>query len=201
MESNTNQNLLNQVEKISFEATKCKLDFKKLIEIQDDIKEVSEFLGLTYDQAILFACLVELSLQKTVTLEHLARHLRCSIIKIINLINEIEELERKKYIQKCLKSDSKKYSYNDIGYTVPHNVIESLRIADKSKLNSTIRFALPKFLEQITSMIGGRAENSMSTQTLLEQVDFMITINRRHQFVQFVKLVHNLLIFNCIINL
>ena len=143
--------------------------------------------------------MVELSLQKTVTLEHLAGHLKSSIIKIINLINEIEELERKKYIQKCQKSDSNKYSYNDIGYTVPHNVIESLRTVDKSKLNSTIRLPLPKFLEQITSMIGGRSENSMSTQTLIEQVDFMITINRRQQFVQFVNGNTKLTIDKCVV--
>lgn len=143
--------------------------------------------------------MVELSWQKTVTLEHLAEHLKSSIIKIINVINEIEELERKKYIQKCQKSDSNKYSYNDKGYTVPYNVIESLRTVDKSKLNSTIRLPLPKFLEQITSMIGGRSENSMSTQTLIEQVDFMITINRRHQFVQFVNDNTKLNIDKCVV--
>jgi len=93
--------LLNKIEKISSGATKCGLDFKKLLDGQDDIKEISEFLGITHDQTILFACLVELSLQKTVTLEHLARHFKCSVIKIIILFNEIEELVRKKFIKKC----------------------------------------------------------------------------------------------------
>jgi hypothetical protein len=199
MESDTSQNLLNKIEKISSGATKCGLDFMKLIDVQDDIKELSEFLGISYDQTILFACLVELSLQKTVTLEHLARHLKSSIIKIINLIYEIEELEHKKYIQKCLKSDSKKHSYKDIGYTVPINVIESLRTVDKSKLNSTIRLPLPKFLEEITYMIGGRAENLMPTYTLLDQVEFLITMNRRHQFVQFVNDNTKLTVDKCVV--
>jgi hypothetical protein len=186
MESNTNQNLLIQIEEISFGATKCKLDFTKLKDVKDDIKEVSEFLGITYDQTILFSCLVELSLQKTVTLEHLARHLRCSVLKVINLINEIEVLANMKYVQKRIKSDSKKYSYNDIGFTVPHNVIESLRTMDKSKLITPIHFSLPKFLEQVTDIINVREENAMPTQILLEQVDFMISNNKKHLFIQFI---------------
>ena len=48
-------------------------------------------------------------------------------------------------------------------------------------------------------MIGGRSENSMSTQTLIEQVDFMITINRRHQFVQFVNDNTKLNIDKCVV--
>lgn len=199
MESDTNKNLLNKIEKISSWATKCGLDFMKLIDVEDDIKELSEFLAISYDQTILFACLAELSLQKTVTLEDLARHLKSSIIRIINLIYEIEELEHKKYIQKCLKSDSNKHSYKDIGYTVPINVIESLRTVDKSKLNSTIRLPLPKFLEEITYMIGGRAENLMPTYTLLDQVEFLITMNRRHQFVQFVNDNTKLTIDKCVV--
>ncbi len=199
MESDTNKNLLNKIEKISSWATKCGLDFLELTDVQDDIKELSEFLGISYDQTILFACLAELSLLKTVTFEDLARHLKSSIIRIINLIYEIEELEHKKYIQKCLKSDSNKHSYKDIGYTVPINVIESLRTVDKSKLNSTIRLPLPKFLEEITYMIGGRAENLMPTYTLLDQVEFLITMNRRHQFVQFVNDNTKLTIDKCVV--
>jgi hypothetical protein len=199
MQSNTNKNLLNQIERISLGASKCKLDFKKLKGIQAEIAKVSEFLGITHDQTVLFASLVELSLQKTVTFEFLARHLKCSVLKIINLINEIEVLERKKYIQKCLKSHSKNYSYIDIGYTVPHNVIESLRTMDKSKLSTTILFSLPKFLEQVTDLINGREENSMSTQILLEQVDFMISNNKRHLFVQFVNDKLKLTIDKCVV--
>ena len=199
MESDTSQNLLNKIEKISSGATKCGLDFKKLLDGQDDIKEISEFLGITHDQTILFACLVELSLQKTVTLEHLARHFKCSVIKIIILFNEIEELVRKKFIKKCYKSNSKQYSYNDLGYTVPHNVIESLRTVDKSKLNTAVRFSLPNFLEQVTYMIEGREATSMPTQTLLDQVEFMITVNRRQQFIQFVNDNLKLTIDKCVV--
>ncbi len=44
MESDTNQNLLNNIEKISYGATLCGLDFKKLTDVQVDIKGISNSL-------------------------------------------------------------------------------------------------------------------------------------------------------------
>ncbi len=199
IENPANQNLLAQIEKISYEATICKLDFKKLCDIQADILKVSEFLDISHDQTIIFACLVELSLQKTVTLEHLGRHLRCSVLKVINHIHELDALESKKYIQKYTKNRSKKYSYNDIGYTVHHNVIESLRTMDKTKLKEVIHLSLPNFLEQVSVMINEREENIISTQVLLQQLDFMIENHKKHQFIHFINNNVRLTINKCVV--
>jgi SpoVK/Ycf46/Vps4 family AAA+-type ATPase len=183
----TTENLLTQIEKISSDAAKCNLDFNKLISIQDDINKISEFLEITATQVVLFACLVELSLQKTVTLEFLGKHFRCSILKLINHIHEFDVLESKKYIRKYHRSLGKKYSYNDIGYSVPHNVIESLRTIDKSKLNEVTILTLPNFLEQISRLINEREENIISTKFLLLQVDFMVEIHRKDNFINFIE--------------
>ena len=184
--NNKNQNLLNQIEKISSEAAKSKLDFTKLSDINDDILSVSEFLDISFEQTILFACLLELSLQRTVTLDNLARHLKCSILKIINCIQEIDVLVHKRYIQKSNKSHSKKYSYNDLGFSVPHHVIESLRTAERSKLKENQRFSLPNFLERIAGLISEREENESSTQDLVDQVNFMIANHRNQVFIKYI---------------
>ena len=199
MEVNTNQNLLIQIEKISSSATNCKLEFKNLSEIQEDIEKVSGFLGITNVQTILFSCFVELSLQRTVTLDHLAKHFKCSILKIINQISEIEILEKQKYIRKSIKSNYKKYSYTDLGYTVPHNVIESLRTMDKSKLFTAICFKLPTFLEQVTCLINEREDNSITTEILKGQIEFLISNNIKHPFIQFVNSNLKLAIDKCVV--
>lgn len=199
MEVNTNQNLLYQIEKISSAAANCKLEFKNLTEIQEDVEKVSDFLGITNDQTILFSCFVELSLQRTVTLDHLAKHFKCSTLKIINQINEIEVLEKEKYIRKGIKSTYKKYSYTDLGYTVPHNVIESLRTMDKSKLYTAICFKLPTFLEQVTCLINEREENSITTEILKEQIEFLISNNIKHPFIKYVNSNLKLAIDKCVV--
>ncbi len=197
MDGNLNQNLLNQIDRISQDATNCKLDFKKLLRVQEDINKVSEFLDISSDQAILFACVVEISLHRTVTIRSLAQHFTCNELKVINLIHEVEALEHKRYIKKCVKS--KDYSYNDIAYTVPHHVIESLRTMDKRKLNSAIHFSLPNLLEYMTHMINGREENSMSTQILFEEVEFMISNHKMLPFIQFVNDNVKLTVNKCIV--
>jgi len=199
MEVNTNQNLLYQIEKISSAAANCKLEFNNLTEIQEYIEKVSGFLGITNDQTVLFSCIVELSLQRTVTLDHLAKHFKCSTLKIINQINEIDVLEKEKYIKKSFKSNYKKYSYTDLGYTVPHNVIESLRTMDKSKLETTILFKLPTFLEQINYLISEREDHSITTQILKEQAEFLISNNINHPFIRFVNSNLKLTIDKCVV--
>jgi hypothetical protein len=179
--------ILNQIEKISSAAAKCSLDFDKLSAAREEIGRISEFLEITSGQAILFACMAELSLQRTVTLDSLARHLRCSALKIINIIHEIEALERKSYILKCNKAHGRKSTYSDFGYVVPFNVIESLRTSDKSKLQTSTSFNLPIFLEKVHELIYSRTENSMNTNVLFDQVEFMISNNTALPFLQFLN--------------
>lgn len=197
MPNNKNQNLLNQIEKISKEATKCKLDFKKLLLIHDDINQVSEFLGISYDQTILFSCVVEISLRRTVTLRSLAMHFVCNVLKVIDLMHELEVLENKKFIERHIKS--KIDSYSDTVFTIPHRVIESLRTMDKGKLKIITHFSLPNFLEQITIMINEREEKSISTEILYEQVNFMISNHKRIPFIKFVNDNVKLTVNKCVV--
>jgi len=53
-----NQSFLCQIEKISSAAKKWSFNFENLIKIKDDIEKISEFLGISNDQTILFCCLV-----------------------------------------------------------------------------------------------------------------------------------------------
>jgi hypothetical protein len=153
MENNLNQNLLTRLEVISSAATKCDLDFQKLENVSSDIKEVSGFLSITDDQAVFFSCLAELSFQKPVTLETLAKHLNCSALKVITCMNEMEALEKKGYIRKNFRRRGRKHSYNDMGFSVPHDVIEALRKADPALLIITTKFDLPGFLRQVSSVV------------------------------------------------
>jgi AAA+ superfamily predicted ATPase len=181
------QCLLYNIEKISSAAARCEYNFENLTEIQNDVEFTSQYLDVSSKQCILFACFVELSLQRTVTIESLAKHLKCSVLKIITDIQEIEVLERKGYILKSNKGRRNKYTYTDFGYNVPFNVIESLRTSDKSKLKQSIHFNLPNFLEKVAEMINSREDNSMPTEVLFDQVEFLISNNLDDTFLRFVN--------------
>ena len=188
MDNDLNQNLLNRLEGISSAASSCELNFQKLEHVKDDIKEVAGFLGITDDQAVFFSCLAELSFQKTVTLEILAKHLNCSVLKVITCMNELEALEKKGYIQKNFRKRGRKHSYNDMGFSVPHYVIEALRKADADMLISSSKFDLPGFLKQASSVVDERFETILTTLEVQAEIEFLISMNSHLPYITFIDL-------------
>jgi hypothetical protein len=186
MENNLNQNLLNRLEGISSAASKCDLNFQNLEDVSADIKEVAAFLAITGTQAIFFSCIADLSFQKVVTLEALSKHLNCSVLKVITYMNEVEAIEKKGYILKFFRKRGRKHSYNDMGISVPHNVVEALRKADADLLVNKSRFDLPGFLKQGSSIVDERSENTLTTSQALAEVEFLISKNCHLPYIDFI---------------
>lgn len=88
------KNLLGRLEDISLDATSCNLYFKNLKEVESQINEIAGFLGITHELSAFFSCLAELSIQRTVSLESLVKHLKCSILTLLNCMSEIERVLR-----------------------------------------------------------------------------------------------------------
>ncbi|HPV56765.1 MAG TPA: hypothetical protein PKW61_06535, partial [Tenuifilaceae bacterium] len=129
------QSLLPNIEPITAEAKRCKLDFNEMSGVENEIKSISEFLDISRVQTIIFSCLLEFSFHRTVTFDFFALNAECSIIHIINLTNEFESLEKKRLIKKVCKENGRGLLFHDIGYSVPYNVIESLRLNNRELIN------------------------------------------------------------------
>ncbi|MGE5406688.1 MAG: ATP-binding protein [Methanosarcina sp.] len=185
MDSSLNNNLLNRVEAISSAAHQCGLNFDKLKSVGNELAEISGFLEISSLQAIYFSCLTELSFHKTVTLDMLSKHFKCSVFKLVSSISELEALEKKGYLQKCFKRGGKKRSYNDMGFLVPHYVVEAIRKGDASMLTMPSRFDLPGFLKQVSSLVEDRLESLAPTSQIISETEFLISINRNHQFIAY----------------
>jgi hypothetical protein len=151
-----------------------------------DAEEIASFLRITPVQAVFFSCFTELSLQRAVTLETLSKHLRCSVLRLINCMNEFEALEKKGYLQKSFRKKGRKHTYTDMSFSVPHHVIEALRKGDRSMLESSVKFDLPGFLRQISDLVDERQDSQINTPQLVVETDFLIANNRHLPFVSFV---------------
>ncbi len=187
METISENNLLIQIETISKNASKCNLDFKNMAQKKESVKIVAEFLSITLDQAVLFSCLVELSLQRMVTLDSLARHLKCSVLKIVVILNEFEVLEQKNLIKRRVKTVKKQPSYNDIAFSVPHNVIESLRTSDKNLLKQVLKYNLPNFLQQVMNITNEREHDLITSKQLMDELNELLISNQHHVFIQYLN--------------
>jgi hypothetical protein len=186
IETKSEQNYLLGLEAISSAAEKCNLKFNDLVHVNKDIIDVAMFLDISASQAVFFACIALLSFQRTVTFDGLGKHLGCSALSLVAQMNNIDALEKKGYIQKKIKNRDRKYSYNDLGYNVPYNVIEALRKNDRTMLSEIIKFDLPKFLKQISDIVDERYNQNLSTEQVLNETEFLIRENISLPFVSFV---------------
>jgi hypothetical protein len=180
------QSFLCCLEDISASASSCHLNFQNVKGIKKETGVISKFLEISPEQTILFACFVELSLQRTVTLESLARYFKCSVLKLINNMHEIETLEKKNYIQKIIRNKGGRYSYNDFGFVVPHHVIEALRKGDPSILTASSKLDLPSFLKQIWELTEMRGQFCITTEQLFAEIEFFISNNKELPFISFI---------------
>lgn len=185
-ENFTDQSHLGRLEHISSAASGCELSFRKVIDSGPEAEEIASFLGITRIQAVFFSCFTELSLQRAVTLEALSKHLRCSVLRLINCMNEFEALERKGYLQKSFRKKGEKHTYTDMTFSVPHHVIEALRKADRSLLESLTKYDLPGFLRQISDLVDERQDSQLTTSQLIAETDFLIANNHHLPFVSFI---------------
>ncbi len=186
LNSSNETNLLMRLEGIASAASSCSLHIENIKDKSNDLDIVSCFLNITKEQALFFSCLTALSLQKTVTLDCLAKHFKCSALKLINHIQQIEVLEKKGFVQRIIKKRTRNYSYNDLGFTVPHYVIEALRKEDSSLLIRQTKFDLPGFLKQIHDIITERKERNLTTSQLMNEIEFLISNNLDLPFVSYV---------------
>jgi len=184
--TNNNQNLLLQVEKISHEAVPCSLDFTKIKDVQA-VNDVAGFLSITCEQAVLFSCIVELSLQRNVTLENLARYLKCSVLKIVARIHEIDALEKQGLVKKRVRTENRKPAYNDLSYTVPQHVIEALRISDITLVRPKKGLKFTSLLKQVSSLVRECEETTFSSKQLFEEIENILLNNPDHHFIKYIN--------------
>lgn len=186
MDELVNTNHLARLENISRAAVKSELKLHTLAKVQGDIDAIASYLGITNAQVILFAVIADLSLQRTVTLEGLAKHFDCSVLRLVTYMKETEYLEKKGFVKRLIRRKGRRPSYNDIGFTVPAFVIDALLQGDPAKLEAATRFDLPAFLKQVTDLIDDREDNTIGTAQVLEEAGFLIAANRQLPFVTYV---------------
>ena len=185
-ENRPDQNLLCCLEEISAGAAECRLDIKKFEQANPIIKELAGFLGISIGQALFFACITELSFHRSAGFDTLSKHLKCSVIKVVGHMEDLEVLRKRGYIQKSVRGKGRTYSISEIGFSVPHNVIEALRTGDKSLLDNAVRFDLPSFLRQVSDIIDERTNRNLSTREVFRELEFLISNNRELSYVSFI---------------
>ena len=181
-----NKNLLVHVEMLSLQASLCKLDFAK-IKANHSVKEIAEFLSITPKQAILFSCLVEMSLHRIVTVEMIANYFDCSVLKAVSLVKEIEDMERKSLIVRRTRRGKGNITYSNVGFTVPYQVIEALRTSDKSHLTPDTKMKFTLLLKRAWYYLKERENENISTKQLLDEIQILLENNKEQDYIRYIN--------------
>jgi len=181
-----NDNLLSKIAEISAKARNCKGDFSTLNAVKPEIEAVSTFLNITCDQAVIFSCLLEMSFSRGASPEGLAKHFQVSVLSVIDLMDEISILEAKMLLQRSSRGHFRRNSYADYRYVIPGDVLEGLRISDKSLIEAEKVLNLPAFLETVFEIADEREDNQLPTALMAEQIVKLMNTNKHLHFIRFV---------------
>lgn len=172
--------LLTAVEQIVELSKGSHLDADFFKKANKPLKYLSEKMELTKEQSVIMALFIDNSNDCNITISDFAKHLECSMTKIIRFMNDIDVLEQRGIIC-CSRSGQ------EISYRVPWETINAFRKDEKfvpksySGLNCYELFGA---LEEIFQM---REDNELTYDLTKQRILELLNRNKHLVFVQKLK--------------
>ena len=140
-----NMNILDHIEMIVEISNEFDID-KCLSKAKLHIEYVSEKLGISPLQALLFSHFVNNSHDRHITIDDIASSVQCSRVRIVKYLSECEVLENKKLIRRGKRYD------DEISYRVPRDVLDSLRKSNGFKPEKHENLSIEKLFTLIEQL-------------------------------------------------
>ena len=172
--------LLLAVEKIVELSKGSHLDANFYKKAAKPLNFISEKLDLTKEQSIMIALFIDNSNDRSITISDFAKHLDCSMTRIIRFMNDIDELERRGMIS-CSRSG------REITYRVPMETIDAFRRDEKfvpRKMSGLSIFDLFGMIDEIFQM---RDDDELTYELTKQRILNLLENNKHLVFVQKLK--------------
>ncbi|MFC4672920.1 ATP-binding protein [Dysgonomonas termitidis] len=137
-------------------------------------------MGLTMNQAVLFAIFIEKCDDSRIYVSDFSKLIGCRLVRIIGLMSDIDELE-KRYLVRCKRSDSQK------SYRVPVDVVNTLKQDIAYTPESTRGLTTKELFKHINRLFNEREDYEISCAALLEELQSLLEDNRSLLFCRQVK--------------
>ena len=169
-----NMGILDHIEQIVEASQKQGIDVC-LSHKKQHIGYVSQRLGISPLQVVLFSNFVEKSDDSRIMLSEVAESIKCNKVRIIKYMNECEELEKKKLIR-CSRSD------NRISYRVPYEVMTSLRKHNEYRPEEFKNISIDKFFTTLERLFSERENSELTFESLYDELTDLINTNMQLTF-------------------
>lgn len=172
--------LLSAVEKVVELSKGSHLDAEFFKKAARPLKFISEKMELTKEQSVIMALFIDNSNDCSITISDFAKHLECSMTKIIRFMNDIDVLEQRGMIC-CSRSGQ------EISYRVPWETINAFRKDEKfvpKNYSGLSCYELFGALEEIFQM---REDNELTYDLSKQRILDLLNCNKHLVFVQKLK--------------
>ena len=172
--------LLSAVEKIVELSKNSHLDADFYKKAARPLNYISKKMNLTKEQSIMMALFIDNSSDMSITISDFAKHLDCSMTRIIRFMNDIEGLEQRGMIN-CSRSGSK------ATYRVPMETIDSFRKDEEfipKKMSGLNIYDLFGMFDEIFQM---REDDELTYELTKQRIQNLLENNKHLVFVQKLK--------------
>ena len=139
------------------------------------LEYISQKLGISALQGILFSHFVEHSAERHIAISEIAESIQCSKVRIIKYMNECDELEKKKLIRCSRDSDG-------ISFRVPRDVRDSLRKHNEFRPEKNENLTIAKLFSVLEKLFDERESNELTFDTLTAELQDLINMNMHLEF-------------------
>jgi DNA polymerase III delta prime subunit len=172
--------LLSAVEKVVELSKGSHLDAEFFKKAARPLKFISEKMELTKEQSVIMALFIDNSNDCNITICDFAKHLECSMTKIIRFMNDIDVLEQRGMIY-CSRSGQ------EISYRVPWETINAFRKDEKFVPKSYFGLSCYELFGALEEIFQMREDNELTYNLTKQRILDLLNCNKHLIFVQKLK--------------
>ena len=172
--------LLTAVEQIVELSKGSHLDADFFKKANKPLKYLSEKMELTKEQSVIMALFIDNSNDCNITISDFAKHLECSMTKIIRFMNDIDVLEQRGIIC-CSRSG------HEISYRVPWETINAFRKDEKFVPKSYSGLSCYELFGALEEIFQMREDNELTYDLTKQRILELLNRNKHLVFVQKLK--------------
>ena len=166
--------ILDHIEKIVDFTQKYGIE-KCLVKGKKHIDYVTEKLGISPIQAVLFSHFLERSADSRILISEIAESTKCSKLRIIKYVNDCEELEKKRLIRCRREKDN-------ISYRIPREVCDSLRKYNEFRSEKKDNLTIVQFFSALEGIFEERENDELTYENMQSELLDLINQNMHLNF-------------------
>jgi hypothetical protein len=151
------------------------------------INYAADILKLTGLQTAIFAHFLNQYDDQSITMESLAKTIKCGKLRLIKYMNEFDVLEKRKLIR-CRRCVNDEYRNNDVPtYRVPQDVVAAVKDGKAFIPAGNENLSPRKYFKMIHSLFAQRKDGELSFESFLNETKDLANANGHLLFVQKLK--------------